>query len=487
MANKDSKTFVDTMVEAQKQMVDTVTEQTKKFANGNNVVKETMEKGGEWYKNWLEGQNKMFTSAKEKTTTATENAQDNMSKMNEFYQGWFNTQMNWAKQMWEMNMNHMKNNTQQSTATDPMTMWNNWMNGWTAWSNNMNQAAQWNDMMNKWQAMNPFSADTWKKANENWTGIFNQYYALLNNGFANMQKDLENGTTQDAYRNMVNVSEAFTRFSEMWMPFWKSVQDKTFNTEMFKNMANPAQYKEMMDKFFGFMPEQSREYFQNMGKMMQDGMSSFGKNNMANYQQMRDMAAGMMPASSDMFGAMLNNYNAFTKMMSDAAAPFSKMMGPNQHAKNMMEWNDIANRMAIYNIKNAELQYMVYTQGAKVMDNLAEATAKKIEKGEEISSMMSLYQEWLNIGDKTFVELFESEDYSKLMAEVNAMQLKLRKDVEKQLEKLMVGVPVATRSEMDEVYKTIYELKKQVRELEKALEAAEGTEKKATASKAKKA
>ncbi len=252
-------------------------------------------------------------------------------------------------------------------------------------------------------------------------------------------------------------------------------------------MANPAQYKEMMDKFFGFMPEQGREYFQNMGKMMQDGMSSFGKNNMAGYQQMRDMAAGMMPASSDMFSAMLNNYNAFNKMVSDAAAPFSKMMGPNQHSKNMMEWNDIANRMAIYNIKNAELQYMVYTQGAKVMDNLAESTAKKIEKGEEITSMMNLYQEWLNIGDKTFVELFESEDYSKLMAEVNAMQLKLRKDVEKQLEKFMVGVPVATRSEMDEVYKTIYELKKQVRELEKALEAAEGTEKKATASKAKKA
>jgi hypothetical protein len=34
----------------------------------------------------------------------------------------------------------------------------------------------------------------------------------------------------------------------------------------------------------------------------------------------------------------------------------------------------------------------------------------------------------------------------------------------------MVGVPVATRSEMDEMYKTIYELKKQVRQLEKMLE-----------------
>ena len=473
MANKDSKNFVDTMVEAQKQLVDTVTEQSKKFANGNNMMKETVEKGSEWYKNWLDSQNNMFTSAKEKTANMNTNTQDAMTKMNEFYQGWFNTQMNWAKQMWEMNMNHMKNSTQQTTATDPMGMWNNWMNNWNSWSNNMNQAAQWTDMMNKWQAMNPFNADAWKTATESWTGIYNQYYEMLNNGFANMQKDMQNGTTQDAFRNMVNVSEAFTRFSEMWMPFMKSIQEKTFNSDMFKQFVNPAMYKDMMDKYFGFMPEQSREYLQNMTNMTQEQMAKMSQSNMANYRQMRDMMSGMMPSSSDMFSNMLNGYNNVTKMMTEAAAPFTKMMSPNQHTKAMMEWNDIANRMAIYNIKNAELQYMVYNQGTKVMDNLAEYVAGKIESGAEINSLMNIYQEWLNIGDKTFVELFESQPYSALMAEVNALQLTLRKDVEKQMEKFMVGVPVATRSEMDEVYKTIYDLKKQVRELEKALATAE--------------
>src|SRR5690606_31293496 len=120
-----------------------------KFANGNNVVKETVEKGSEWYKNWLDSQNNIFTTAKEKATNMTSNGQDNMSKMNEFYQGWFNTQMNWAKQMWEMNMNHMKNSTQANTSANPMDMWNNWATNWNTWTNNMNQAAQWNDMMNK--------------------------------------------------------------------------------------------------------------------------------------------------------------------------------------------------------------------------------------------------------------------------------------------------------------------------------------------------
>lgn len=486
MANKDSKNFVDTMVDAQKQLVDTVAEQSKKFANGNNIVKETVEKGSEWYKNWLDSQNNVFSSAKDKASNMTNNAQDNMGKMNEFYQGWFNTQMNWAKQMWEMNMNHMKNTTQANTTTNPMDMWSNWMNNWNTWNNNMNQAAQWNDMMSKWQSANPFNADSWKKATENWTGVYNQYYEMLNSSFSTMQKEMQNGTTQDAYRNMVNVSEAFTRFSEMWMPFWKSIQEKTFNAEVFKQYVNPAMYKDLMDKYFGFMPEQSREYFQNMSNMMQENFGKMAHGNMTQFQQMRNMMNSFMPASSDTFGNMLNGYNTFNKWMNDAAAPFTKMMTPNQHTKSMMEWNDIANRMAIYNIKNAELQYMVYNQGTKVMDNLAEYITKKIESGVEINSIMTVYQEWLNIGDKTFVELFESAPYSQLMAEVNAMQLTLRKDVEKQMEKFMVGVPVATRSEMDELYKTIYELKKQVRELEKAAEAT--TEEKTTvAAKAKKA
>jgi polyhydroxyalkanoate synthesis regulator phasin len=300
---------------------------------------------------------------------------------------------------------------------------------------------------------------------------------------------MQNGTTQDAYRNMVNVSEGFTRFSEMFTPIWKSIQDKTFNADMFKQYMNPAMYKEMMDKYFGFMPESSRQYMQNMTDMMQKGMGQFGTNGMNGFQQMRGMMNNMMPANSEVFGTMLNGYNNFQNMMSNAAAPFAKMVTPNQYTKSMTEWSDISNRIMVYNIKNAEMQYMIYTQGNKVMDALVENISAKMQNGEEVKDMMALYQEWLNISDKVFVSLFESDEYSKLMAEVSAMQLKLRKDVEGQMEKMMVGIPVATRSEMDEMYKAIYDLKKQVRQLEKMLDidgAVEPTEEKAK-TKAKKA
>lgn len=472
MASQNNKNFVDTMVETQKKAVDTLAENTKKFANGNTLVNETVQKGSEWYKNWLDNQKNIFTKASEKGSNLNENIQKNTTQMNEFYQNWFNTQMNQAKQMWEMNTHFFQNamNNSKTAATgNPMDMWNNMMTNWNNWMGNMNNTQNWFNNLQQWNNM--FNMDSWKQATENWKGIFNQYSETLNTSFAKMRENLQNGTTQDVYKNMMNATEGFNKFYELWMPMWKSIQDKTFNMDVYKQWMNPVAYKEIMDKYFGFMPETSRQYMQQASEMFQNNFKQATQNGWNNYQQVRNMFGNAMPVNSaDMFGNIMNGYNAYYNNMNEAVAPFTKMMTPNAQTKTLVEWQDLSNRIAVYNIKNAELQYMMYTQGAKVMDNLAQNVVNKIEKGQEVNSMMALYQEWMNISDKTFVELFESDAYSELMAEVSAMQLKLKKDIELQMEKMMTGIPVATRSDMDELYKTIYDLKKQVRQMEKMMD-----------------
>lgn len=467
MTNQDNN-FVNTIVDAQKEAVDTLVENTKKFTNGNAMVNETMQKGSEWYKNWLDSQKNIFSKATENTAGMNSNMQNSMNQMNEFYQNWFNMQANWAKQLWEMNNSFFQNavSNTQAANMNPMNIWQQTQQNWTNWMNGMNNTNQWMNMMQQWNNM--FNMDAAKKAGETWTGLFNQYQQILNSNWAKMQETMQNSTAQDAYKNMINATESFAKFYEMWSPMWKSIQEKTFNMDLYKQWMNPVAYKDLMDKFLGLVPESGRTYMQQMTTMMQDGMKQWGTMANQNFQQMR----GMMPTmdASSVFGNMMNGYNQFYNMMSEAAAPFTKMMSPNQYTKTMMEWQDIANRMAVYNIKNAELQYMMYTQGVKVMDKLAENVMNKIQSGEEINSMMALYQEWMNLSDKTFVSLFESDEYSRLMAEVSAMQLKLKKDIENQMEKMMTGIPVATRSEMDELYKTIYDLKKQVRQLEKMMD-----------------
>ncbi len=513
MAFQDNN-VVETIIDTQKKVLDNIVETTKKFTTGANPISETIEKGSDWYKNWLEDQKNLFAKAtahaaptadNATSTTANDNkeqpaAEKATAPLNEFYENWMNTQIKWAKQIWEKGQEAAKSFTAPTSSNhnpfqpwtggqhnnpfanwqnnNPFANWNNggnnpftaWQNAWNnnqnpmnAWMNNAN-ATNW---MNQMQQVNPFNQEAFKKATDTMTGTFTQFYNNLTNSFGEWQKNFQNGTIQDAFKNMANSGEGFTKFTEMWMPMVKSIQEKTFNMDTYKQFMNPELYKDFMDKFFGFMPDGARTQMQNMTNMMNDGMKQMSETGMNGYHQMRDMMNKMTGNSSQIFGNMHNGYANWYGQMNEAFAPFTKLVTPSQQTKNMQEWAEIGNRVMVYNIKNAELQNMIYTQGAKVMDKLAENVAKKIQEGGEVTSMIALYQEWLNISDKVYVSLFESSEYSALMAEVGSMQMKLRKDIELQTEKMLKDIPVATRSELDEVYKTIYDLKKQVRELEK--------------------
>jgi polyhydroxyalkanoate synthase subunit PhaE len=482
MATRNNN-IVDNILDTQKKVLDNVVENTKKFTGSNSALNETIEKGNDWYKNWLETQKSMFSkvtgqaTSESKSKTESAKGKDAASTANDFLQNWFEAQADWAKKAWEMGQESAKkfgfdgnaNPFANFTNANPFTNWQNSMNTsnnpWAAW---MNQMAA-NNWMNQMQHMNPFNQDAFKKGTESITDMFSKYYSTLNNNFTEWQKSFENGTVQDAYKNMINSAEGFTKFTEMWMPMIKSMQEKTFSMDEYKKLMNPETYKEFMDKFFGFMPESSREYVNKMSGMMADNMKNMADGGMNSYHQVRDMM-NKFSNPSQMFGNVNNAYANWQSQMSEAAAPFTKLMTPNQYTTAMQEWNDINNRIAEYNMKNAELQYMIYNQGAKVMDKLAEHTAKQIKEGKEVKSITDLYQEWLNISDKVYVHLFESTEYSELMAEVGAMQMKLKSDIEHQTEKMFKDIPVATRSQMDEVYKTIYELKKRIKQLEKMMD-----------------
>ena len=476
--DNNATAIVDTMVEAQKNLLNSAVENTKKFANGNTLVNETIEKGSEWYNKWLENGKTLFTKTTEKAAETANAAKSNTGNMTEFFQNWFNTQMNTGKNLWETSQNWMKNNTTTATNGNPMEQmtasYNNWMSQWNNMFSNMNTANNWMNTMQQFTNganTNPFNMDAWKNSGSEMTNIFNQWYSTMNTSMSEWQSHLQNGTTQDAFRNMLNSAEGYTRFYQMWAPLWKSIQDKTFNTDMYKNMMSPAAYQEFMDKFFGFLPEGTRQYVQQMTTMLQNGAKTFSQQGGQGYNQFRSMMSNMPGMNANEgFGNMLSMYQNMQSTMQNAMSPITRMMTPNKYTKKMADWQEIADRAVVYNIKNAQMQYMMYAQGTKVMDALAENVMHKMEAGEEVKSMMNLYQEWLAISDKQFVALFESDDYSELMAEVSALQLKLRKDMEGQMEASLVNIPVATRTELDELYKTIYDLKKEVRQLSRMME-----------------
>jgi BMFP domain-containing protein YqiC len=259
---------------------------------------------------------------------------------------------------------------------------------------------------------------------------------------------------------------------ELMMPLMKNLQDKTYTPDMFKQMFNASIYKDMMDKMFNMQPDfmknmmsgMNDEMKNNMGKMMDMNKNIFDNMKSA----MTSQFSNMMP--NDMFTQGLNHYNNWYNQMNTAMAPLTKLMPVNSTTQAMETMKEMSNMMAVYNMKNNQLQNMMYTTGLKAMEQFSEALYTKMRNGEQMSSFMPVYNEWLSLHDKNFIALFETEEYSKLMSEVSALQLNLKKQVDLQMEKAMANLPIINRTEMDELYKTIYELRKRINTLEKQMD-----------------
>lgn len=410
MENTAKKMF-ETMANMQKQAVDNFNNMTENFQKNfpqNNAI------DSDFFKKWYDSQMAFFNQNSDKKEE---------NPMN-FFNTWMNTQMESAKTWFEQYQNNMPN----MFGTDNNAAYNN--------------------------AMEMFN---------NWTNT-------LTNSYSEMLKQF--GGSMDAknsFSGMFNNAQSYMKMFEIWMPMMKSINDKSFTPEMFRNMFNADLFKNMMDSMFKMQPDFMKNMTDQFNNSAKEGMNSWMDQSKTAFDNFRNSMGGNMPNMNDAFGKFNEMYNNFYTSMNNATAPLMKLMTPGTQKEQMEMMNEMMNEFNIYSMKNNQMQYMMYITGLKAMEEVAETVYSKIRNGEEVSNFMNVYQEWLNINDKNFVNLFESDEYSKMQSELNSFGMKLKRKIDLQMEKSLANLPLINRSEMDELYKTIYDLKKKVTSLEKEL------------------
>jgi class III poly(R)-hydroxyalkanoic acid synthase PhaE subunit len=123
--------------------------------------------------------------------------------------------------------------------------------------------------------------------------------------------------------------------------------------------------------------------------------------------------------------------------------------------------------LSVYLAKSTEFQHMMYITGLTAFEKVIATVAEKVSKGEEIKGFDEFFDLWLAVNEKTYYALFQTEDFSKRQGGLLEASLNVRKHFFKLMELYLYDFPVAVRSEMDDLYKTIYDLKKKVKSLEK--------------------
>jgi class III poly(R)-hydroxyalkanoic acid synthase PhaE subunit len=127
--------------------------------------------------------------------------------------------------------------------------------------------------------------------------------------------------------------------------------------------------------------------------------------------------------------------------------------------------SDLRKAQAEYHKKLAE---GIATSVERTVDHLA----KLAEKGEKVTSARELMRTFFTITDKTLLEIFTTQEFLDIQNRLTLALMNHKIAQREALEIIYNSLEIPTRSEVDEAYKDIHALKREVRALRKALKEA---------------
>jgi class III poly(R)-hydroxyalkanoic acid synthase PhaE subunit len=299
--------------------------------------------------------------------------------------------------------------------------------------------------------------------------IYNSWMAAVVNALKETG-DTDVDVIKETLSKAFSSSNAYTKLYEVWLPLFKAIQEKTFSGDVDKDVVDPAKYKEVIDKIFGLSsPEAILEFYDQIAKLMQTfGVSARGfvepwadaiqKNAKTLPQFAEGRPESLMNIFHNVFAAFDNTFGRIFHVPA---------VGKDREKVELLlrSFDDIS----IYLAKNTEYQHRMYVTGLTAMEEVIKTIARKIKDQEEIKNFDEFFDLWLDTNEKAYYALFQTKEFSQMQGELTDASLSVRKHFFKLMELYLYDFPIALRSEMDDLYKTIYDLKKKVKVLEQQI------------------
>jgi class III poly(R)-hydroxyalkanoic acid synthase PhaE subunit len=431
---KTNNPVLDTLVDSQTQFINNWMDSAKKMQSA--LTSGTIASEGQsLYKEFFDKQMNILNDMKQSTSNVFSNNENNPQ---EFFKKWFNQQANYAKQMADF--------TQSIQSS----------------FSNFGKPVQ--DYMSNFG-----------QSNSAFTNIYNSWLNTLNTSFDSMGKNMPNPFNKDVFTNYMQGTQVYAKMQEFFQPMANAMQKGQFNMDAFKNHFSADSYnnlaKQMFSGFYNDAP--MKEVYDNGIKQLHNFFTSQNNLSKEYFAQMQNISSNF-PQLLD--GSMPSNMKDFYSQMQNIFGktfePLMKIANPGKEKENAEAVIALMDRMASYTIKQAELQGLLQTTAKKGVEKIAKQFADKFSDPKaltEIPSAKDMYSEWVKVNEQLYTELFASEEFSKVKGEALNLTNDVKQHFEKQFENSFKNLPIVFKSEIEELQKTIYDLKKQVKELQSKL------------------
>lgn len=431
---KTSNPVFDTLVESQTNFVNNWMDSAKKmqaaFTNGNIA-----HEGQTLYKEYFDKQMDILNNMQRSTGNLFGQQNNNPQ---EFFKNWFNQQAAYAKQMADFGQS---------------------INNSFA---NFGKPAQ--------DYMSAFG-----QSNTAFTNIYNAWLNTLNSSYDTMTRNMNGTFNKDVFSNFVQGNQVYSKMQEFFQPMMDMMQKGQFNMDNFKNMFSAESYTNLSKQLFAGLYNQPamQEAYDNGIKQLQNFFANQNHLGKEYFEQMQNISKNFPEMFSNSTSTTLKDfYSQVHNVFGKTFEPLLKVVNPGKEKENAEAVIALMDKMTDFTIKQAELQAYLQNTAKTGLEQVAKQYAEKYADPKtytQLPSAEEMYNEWVKVNEKLFTDLFASEEFSKVKGEALNLSMDVKRYFEKQFESNFSNLPVAFKSEVEDMQKTIYDLKKQVKELQSKL------------------
>jgi len=361
--------------------------------------------------------------------------------------------------------------------------------------------------------------DDWQKYMENFFGNFNkenmgdmsqsEYYDKMfeagqefwKKGFDEWKRQMQSAGQFSSMMGQFSFdpSEYYKNMSVSAQEFWKKVDESkstyTALVELWRQLSEetaPSDRKGILEVYGKWSKECSKlirsgltpnvpEYIKEFSEKLMDYADLSGEKALDNLKIFINNSDNIQQAMEKM---MIGSPNAYVEFMEVLRKNYDETFGhiANQpmFGKDMEFWRryrDSFDRYMKFNIAAAEFYTAMY-------EVIRESTSKVVEEyiamsadGEQLTTFDEFYKYWAKQVSATYDKVLFSEQYGQLAGNMIDEMSRFKLAYDELCEVYLAHLPIARKSDMDALHRTVYELKKEVRALKKDMKGSGKNEK----------
>lgn len=163
----------------------------------------------------------------------------------------------------------------------------------------------------------------------------------------------------------------------------------------------------------------------------------------------------------------------FEEVKKDYSETFNKLLkipAMGIFRKDQEEYFRLINNYNILMINQLEFVGRILILVSKNTDKVIKDFISMYKIGGNVKTFDEFYKYWKDSLDKSMDSMFYSDEFSKLLASYMESNMDFKISMDKMLEKQLSVFPVVLKSDIRSLYKTVYDLKKEVRSLREELD-----------------